>query len=70
MASAITNCMVLIILLGGMLVGIVVGVETEIGEGVRTVTGVGTMVKVVVVVATLEPTITLIICTNKQAYVI
>ena len=71
MASAIINCMVLMILLGG----IVVGVGIEIGVGVRTETGVGTIVEVVVVVATmesvcvyrreLEPTATLIICTKK-----
>ena len=46
MASAIINCTVLMILLGGVLVGIVVGVGTGIG--------VGTMVEVVVVVATME----------------
>ena len=54
MASAITNCMDLMILLGGVLVGIVVGVGTGIGEGVRTETGMGTTVEVVVVVATME----------------
>ena len=54
MASAITNCMVVMFLLGGILVGIVVGVGTEIEEGVGTETGVGTTVEVIVVVATIE----------------
>ena len=54
MASAITNYIVLMILLGGILVGRVVGVGTEIGEGVGTETGVGTTVEVVVVVATMK----------------
>ena len=53
MASAITNCMVLMILLGGVFVGIVVGVGTEIGVEVGTETGVGTIVEIAVVVATM-----------------
>ena len=77
MASAITNCIVLMILLGGILVGIVVGVVTEMGVGVGTETRVGTTVEVVVVVATMKAVRVyrktagiLIICTNKQAYMI